>query len=166
MDNEFKGFMDSWNNSNIYLKLKAQLEEKRKALLEFKYTEAQINMAKKNIFSKKEIEQMADDVIFNFNLPAIYKDEQDYLWEQRIISTPKVELYADFNKEIMNWHYYLKIYISKEDYELAAKIRDVIHIKIIEFKENLEKYCEDFNEADEDEMISHIIFELRRIFQV
>ncbi len=44
---------------------------------------------------------MVDIIIFNFNLPDAYKDEQDYMWEVKMSSTPKVDLYTEFNTEII-----------------------------------------------------------------
>lgn len=166
MENEFKHFMDAWNNSSIYLKLKAQLEKKKQELLEFKFTKEQYAMSINNIYTKEDVEKMVDLIFFNFNLPDSYKQEIDYLEEIRIRNTTKKELYFEFGKELVHWHYLLKVYIDLEDYELAAKIRDVIYIKNIEFKERLEKYCETFEEAEDDNFIHISVTEVRKIFGV
>jgi hypothetical protein len=148
----FKDSLNAWLTSDKYKQFQQQLQNKKKNLLEQKNLYKQMLNGRTPI-EDSELEQTCNIIIQFFSLPEDEKEELNWLTELNMNRYSKKELYFEFSRCLINWYFYLKNCLEREQYELAAKLRDVISIEIIEFRDALERYYADYIEADEEEII-------------
>jgi len=73
------------------------------------------------------------------------------------------DIFFEYVRALVNWHFYLSYYISKEDYEFCAELRDVIFIEKIETEFMLIHH---FPESEYIDEIQPTLEEVRKMFNV
>lgn len=122
-------------------------------------------MTRNILFSRTQLERKLDNIIEYHGLSPVQKLQLDWLTNTYPNTLDLSESYSEFIKNMVYWFFYLKIYLNKEDYLIAAKLRDVIYFEQHEF---LEFLVERF-EADaqiEESYVRKINAELKKIFRI
>jgi hypothetical protein len=146
----FKELMDAWNKSNKLKEFQAKLEEKRYFFLEdLKSNLEKLTKQKENTMTKEELENTLNTIIAFDALSQADKDEIEWIVENNMIAVSRQTAFHDFNRNLVNWYFWLRYYIAMEDFEIAAKLRDVIQIEKKEFILSISSYCSWFSEEED-----------------
>lgn len=121
-----------------------------------KHADLKLKLKRKKVYNltKKEIEQIIEDVFEFENLSEEDKEAFDWLDPNVIITQNKEELILSLIETMLQWYYYQLKYEKLQDFELCAKIRDIIDIEINDYKRIAETYYS--IHEDEDIMLQAI----------
>lgn len=163
---DYKKIYQKWLQSKkleLFLSsLKEKREEKIKQTLDLTF----INKFKPDRnMTDEQINSILDSILESNALTPEEKEEIEYLTACLNAGKDRKTLYFEFIRTLANWFFYLKRSIDKENYKLAAKLRDVIQIDTNEFIQYLSKYTEEYD-AYEEEYINEILQELRKQFKI
>ncbi len=159
------GWILFWTNSKKYKQFKKELEKKKEQFLKLEFSLDKIMKTKRIILTRESLEDTLDKILAFSLLTPEEKEEYEWINEEYTTKVEKTQLYFDLTRNLVNWYFYMKLYLEKEDFEMATKLRDVIEIEIKEFKSSLDKYCNDI-EPDEDETINYTNESIKKLFEL
>lgn len=138
--------INNWVNSDKYKQLRQQLDEKKEQLMSFKIK----IMDKDEILSKSEIIEITK-LVKQFNVEFELSKDKEYNQDYAItILGSADEIFFEYTSRQVNWFFYLGTYLLKEEYEIAAELRDVIQIEESQFLYLLQEYRADVTLIDEE----------------
>lgn len=125
--------INNWMNSLKFKELNAKLEEKKKELSSLTFTIPLVNIH--NLMEKTELIKLIDDCFKYQNLTDLQKFELDKKTQvdKYYINSSFDELLQDYIRDICIWGTNLQMYITTEEYELCADIRDCMQFEEKEF---------------------------------
>lgn len=130
------------------------------------YTLKKEKMSLNKTLTKTELDEICNSIIALYDLTPEQRDDFDFIEELSIETLSKTELFKQLTKTLSTWYMYLKKHVELEDYELCAKIRDVITIEKQEFYSILSKYSHEFNIKEDYNTITIIEHEIRKVFNL
>lgn len=144
----FSDYLKKWVNSSKYKSFQEALEQKKENLINLKINKKKLLQQKKGTMTREELESVVDTIIYFDSLTQADKDEIDWIVENNMSNISQKTAFFEYTKNLINWYFWLNYFLSKEDFEMAAKLRDVIEIEVKEFKYSIMKFCEWFDETD------------------
>lgn len=126
----------------------------------------QVDLANKineiQMLNEKELDEMLNKILEYEALPEelkVHEDPYDFIVSSRTY------LIYELTKIIVSWYFHLYNAVRDEEFERAAKIRDVIKIEKKEFIFNYMGYCIEAEEGD-IQMIEEIEQQAREAFKI
>jgi len=160
-----KELINNWLQSQKYRDLKKQFDEKRKYFLNS--LEQVSKFKKENPMPKLTKQQLIEQI----NTLLIFDKASEYdrfEYEHKTFSifstTDKTTLFYDISNQLICWYFHLYEQVQEEEFELCAKIRDVIEIEKREFMQALIKYHPQYEEIIDEDLLKDIDVEIKRIF--
>lgn len=141
-----KKLIEAWEKSKKNTQFQAELEQNRKKNIEMILSlRTKINEVG-TFYTRKELEDILNEILA-IDRTTINEDI-GWITEISCSKVTKDELFIQFISTIATWYMYLGHYERKEDYELCAKILDVLAIERQEFIDILMAKYGEINEID------------------
>jgi hypothetical protein len=147
---EMRDLINKWLASKVY----AEYLEKRK------------KMTQNRLLTKVELEDIINSILAIWNMPKEQREELELIDHVHFSTISKLELFKQLAKTLSTWYMYLNRHLRNEEYELCAKLRDVIQIEQTAFYELIEKYCYEFEPQNDLISIEIIDSEVRKVFNI
>lgn len=127
--------MDEWMNSPKYKLFQQMLKEKREKAREDLLKLKNILMKNEKLMTKKELEKFIDDI-----LESSKESEGDIEWLQMILlqDITRDDMFIQFIKTVHTWYIYLFVHERKENYELCARIMQVLQAETDDLRRMIE----------------------------
>ncbi len=156
-----KDLIFNFENSEFYKEFKRKLDQNRAeaGLFNKKYFGLFKRKMAEVMLTTHELEQEVNTILQYANLNIEY----DHKIHHNFMLTPKEDLFKDFVTTLSQWHYYLNHQSSLENYELCAKIRDVVKIEVEFFTDALKEFCPEYITQDL-ELIDYCLNEVQSTF--
>jgi galactokinase len=138
-DDDWKNMIHIWIHSQQHKKIKKKLKSRRMYTLNTK----EILEAIKAI---NEFDSLSDEE----------KESIDWLDPEMQSLTSKKQLIQSLIESLSRWHFYMRRYELTQEYEICAKIRDVVSCEVSECRRMVKTY---FILEDEDEEIFQMLRE-------
>lgn len=115
-----------------------------------------------HIMNETEINKMIDDILEYESLSDVQKEKLDFFEEDYMATVKKESIYISLTKSLTKWYIHQIIYQNFENYELCARIRDVVELEINDSKRLIETYFNPINkkEINKIEEIKNITYEI------
>lgn len=153
--NEYHKYFDAWKSSDIYLRLKAELEQKKQAIIELK-------LRLEDIMNEKKHTVLTQDALKKI----IEKPYIAFIDWYDINQDTRRELFFDFSRHLINLYYYLKKAVDEENYEFASFIRDIVTRDILRFRTEYLPILPDYNEKYDNDLTDFMFNKARDLFKV
>lgn len=142
-----KKLINNWENSAKHQQFIAELEQKRKNIIQ-KTLDLKLklmDMKNDEIMNKQELEELLDSIL---QIDSEDVNEADWISLLLCSKTSREALYVEFIKTLVTWFFYLAQMEKEEEYEIAGKIQSVIDIETKELKSMLEAKFGEVTEED------------------
>lgn len=152
-DEEYNQYYLNWIRSLTYKKFINDLQGKR----EYLYANYSMTMKEEDMLSREELIAWLNEIVEFYDLDTNEKVDREYEKNVPILANDIPTLSKRYVDLQLTLHFYLKHYLSREEYEIAAYLRDVIQIAELEVQRKVMWYY--INEEE----IKYIINELYEI---
>jgi len=136
-EDDWKRMIAAWQVSRKHQLIKNKLKSRRMYIL-----------------TTKELLEIFDEIMEFDSLSDEDKEAFDWLDVEFKETTSKDDLILSLIQTLIKWHFYMKKYELAQEYEICAKIRDVITIEINECRRMIRSYF--FIEEEDEQMYINI----------
>ncbi len=142
---DFKDSMDNWKNSPKFKAFQKEKAVMKRFYVNKTWTFNELYMflnEGKNLLSESDILHRSGEILEFFKLPNNEKEliENREGYDIAFLMGEPEELLEDYKFHSTSWHFYMKLFVTRENYEMAAICLSITKLNYLEFKRKVETY--------------------------